>query len=255
MPLYSVSAPETVYVTLPATAVSSAAPVRVSPPLVLLAERRDAFFGGHLHASSEEATVRSAEATNLTVVLEDDIWEPIVGQPHLGPTELALHEAIVRGLVSSQSEPHGWASVVRHLLRPTDVHRVDDRTMLVDIPQAAAYQITQPETIVAHLPAAATLSRVPPRMRFPLIVRPSKGRARLSGSFVRDPSEEALHSAGTLELSIELLGDEWAPQVGRLGNEADRQVATALLDGILPQALAEGVQAPRGWSAVVRKSH
>ena len=45
---YGITQPETVHVTLPATAVSSGAPIRVDPPMIILAERRAARFGGHL---------------------------------------------------------------------------------------------------------------------------------------------------------------------------------------------------------------
>ena len=250
--LYSVHAPETVYITLPAVAVSSAEPIRVEPPLVVIAERRRARFGGHLSASPEESTIRSEGTTNLTIVLEDDTWHPTVGQPHLGRDEHNLQLAIVNGLVSSQSEPHGWAFVVGRALLPTDVHRVDDRTLLVDIRQAASYQITAPESIVAVVPAAATLSRVPPRMHAPLVLRPSLGRARLSGSLLLDASESAITSGDELTLAITLIGDSWAPAVGRLGGADDDAVARALLDGIAPAPLLEGGQAPKGWHAVVQ---
>ena len=57
--------PETIHITLPATAVSSAAPIRVDPPLVIAAERRRARFGGHLAEEPEEATIRSDLLSNV----------------------------------------------------------------------------------------------------------------------------------------------------------------------------------------------
>ena len=248
--LYSISEPETIYITLPPNSVRSAAPIRVSPPLVIVAERRTARFGGHLHEHNEEFTLRSDALSNLTITLEDDTWQPTVGQPHLGPEQYALQRAILDGLVASESSSStGWAQVVGPALQPHHVQRLDDRTMLIDLEQFAAYSINSPETVVALIPPSAVLSRVSPSMRSPLIIRPSQGRARLSGTFLDDASEAAVNSAATLTLAITLIGDAWNPAVGRQETAADDAVARDLLDGIVPS-----LDTAHSWASIVQAS-
>ena len=42
VPSFAISQPETIFITLPTTAVSSAAPIRVRPPLIIATSRRRA---------------------------------------------------------------------------------------------------------------------------------------------------------------------------------------------------------------------
>ena len=244
---YSITEPETLFLTLPPSAVSSAAPIRVYPPLVITAERRTARFGGHLVEEPEEATLRSDVLSNLTIVLEDDVWAAEVGQPHLGQRELNLQNALISSLVSQQNEPGGWLEVVQAGLHPEHVHRLDDKTMLIDLHQYVEFEIRAPETIVALVPPEAVLSRVSPVFLTPLVIQPSIGRARLSGSLLRLASEESVRDAGTLELSITLTGDEWGPNIGRQGSEADMDVARTLLAGIVPS-----LNLPTSWASIVQ---
>ena len=135
IPAYRITVPETIFITLPTTAVGSAWPIRVEPPLIISPSRRMAHFHGHLYANAEAATLRSDKLSNLTIVLEDDVWHPTVGQPHLGDAEYALQRAILDGLISNQDEPGGWHAIVQAALQADDVHRVDDRTLLIDLRQ------------------------------------------------------------------------------------------------------------------------
>ena len=137
--------------------------------------------------------------------------------------------------------------VVQAGLHPEHVHRLDDKTMLIDLHQYVEFEIRAPETIVALVPPEAVLSRVSPVFLTPLVIQPSIGRARLSGSLLRLASEESVRDAGTLELSITLTGDEWGPNIGRQGSEADMDVARTLLAGIVPS-----LNLPTSWASIVQ---
>ena len=87
------------------------------------------------------------------------------------------------------------------------------------------------------MPPEAVLSGRRTEFDAALLIRPVAGRARaLPGSLLHAPTEAALRAAQTLELVITLVGDEWAPEVGRQATAADRAVARALIDGIRPSA-------------------
>lgn len=65
--------------------------------------------------------------------------------------------AIVLGLISAQSETHGWNNDVIAALQSdlSKVVRTDDQTVTITIPATAAYSITSDETITVHVPASA----------------------------------------------------------------------------------------------------
>ena len=85
-------------------------------------------------------------------------------------------------------------------------------------------------------------------MSAPLILRPTLGRARLSGSLMARASEEAIREAGQLQLTITLDGDEWLPAVGRQGGAADEAVARQLIEGLRPSQAHD-----TSWAAVVQR--
>ena len=248
-PAYRIGRPETVVVRVPALALASATPIAAVPPLVLRAGARTVALGGHLVDAPHEATIQAEGGTNLTLILDDDVWQPTVGLPHLGAEARALALALLDGVVSAQAEPAGWRRVVRPSLSPTAVARVDDRTVRISLPPAAAYAISQPETLTVHVPPEAVLSAAPPVLRAALVLRPTAGRARLSGTFLRDASEAAVRSAAPLEIAITLQGDAWAPAVGRQ-EATDAAITDALLDGL--RSHADTADEPRGWAAIVR---
>ena len=250
VPNFRIGSPETLVVRLPPAAIASAAPIVASPPLVIRANSRRARFGGHLFEHAHEAVLQSDVSTNLTLILTDDVWAPVVGLPHLGATERALSQALLEGIISCQSEPAGWHAVLRRALRPEDVQRIDDATLAITLPPAADYAIVAPETLVFAVPPDALLSRAPIELDAPLVVRPSAGRARLSGSFLIEPSEEAVRSSGTLEIAISLVGDSWVSAVGRQEPGLDDEIARALLDGLTP--LGGANSEPSGWAAIVQ---
>ena len=242
---FYISEPETISLRLPSTAVGSAAELTAFPPLVIRPEPRTVRFGGHLYEHPHEETLQSL-GTNLSLVLDGDAWQPFVGQPHLGPAEHALAVQLLHGLRSAQSEVGGWHAVVLPGLRPDAIRRLDDRQLVITIPPTASYAIRAQESIVAVVPPEALLSAVRPTLAAALVVRPSAGRARLSGSLLREASEEAVKNAATLTLAITLEGDAWRSTVGRQGLDDD-PIAQALLDGLQPRS-----QEPRGWAATVR---
>ena len=142
-PLYSISEPETIFVQLPATALRSDASMFASPALVISADPGFGRFGAHLDANPQEEVLRMYSGTNLSMVLSGDSWVPTVGQPHLGEEALELNVALVRGLISAQSEVTGWNQVVLPGLLGalTGLVRINDQTVLIEIPHFANYEI------------------------------------------------------------------------------------------------------------------
>ena len=250
-PLYSISEPETLFVQLPASALSSDVSLFASPALVIGADAGVGFLGGHLHANPREEVLRAATGTNLSLVLGGDSWQPTVGQPHLSAEARQLNADLISGLISAQSEASGWNRVVlpRLLGALGGIVRLDDHAVLLELPHLADYEITAPETISALIPPAAVRSGRRAAMSSTLVVRPTTGRARLAGSFLHNPSEEAIRAAGTLELTISLTGDRWSPEIGRQASTADHAVARALLAGISPS-----LSVPSAWGSVVQQA-
>ena len=86
--LYSITAPETVKVSIPAVAVASARASRKPVEAVVLATRGTVRVGGDLLDAASDAGLRESVTSTLELALEGDTWLPNLGQPNAATSVL-----------------------------------------------------------------------------------------------------------------------------------------------------------------------
>ena len=246
---YDISAPETVAVEVPAAACSSGQDVPVVPSFIIRAQSGAASMHGALLNASDELSLVGPGSYPLYLTLHGSEWTRDVGR------ERDATLAVLRSIVSEQSEAAGWNRVVRVGLEPRHVARIDDTTLRLTVPQFGLYSISVPETIGVSLPPAAVSSASNLSSSALLTISPRRGRAFVSGgSLPRDPAEATLR-AGRSTLEVELLGDSWrqdpaentTAEGAHAAGSAEGAAATALLLGSLTSAQ----NGSHGWNAVV----
>ena len=231
---YAPRTPETVRLTLPGSAVASGAPLSLGS-FVVTVDAGSATLSGSLAATPTEAALRSAEPQTLRLTLEGDTWAPTVG------LEGDVTNALLSSLSSAQSEAAAWLEVVKPGLSSTDLERLDAHTLVLTVPQRAAYDIAAPETISWSVPAEATfgLHRYEPEA---IELLPTAGSAKMLGSMMVRNTDAQLQNDEEISLVVRLTGDSWVAAVDQ-GGEVTRE----LLAG-----LASAQSEAYGWNAVVR---
>ena len=87
-----------------------------------------------------ETELVDTEQRTLELLLDGDVWEQRMGLHDFAPTA-----ELLAGLQSMVSQRSGWDNVVqRALAKGANVRRVDERQLLLTLPQFAAYEIDFP---------------------------------------------------------------------------------------------------------------
>ena len=68
-----------------------------------------------------------------------------------------VRQDIINGLVSAQSEAHGWNAEVKAKIAVTDVVRTSDTVVTITLDAESLYDITAQETITVTVPTSATV--------------------------------------------------------------------------------------------------
>ena len=231
LPQYYVSAPETLDVTLPATALRSDAPLRLSAPLALLVNStngRPSLSGSLLRRASLVETSVQLEHLVLRVTLADDLWRDPITEP------MALE--IASSISAAPDSARGWQAVVQPALTLSNISRVNDTVLDVAVVTQRAYDLWAgaPELLSIALPASAVRQEVLPD----LVVEPATCTVGVEGSLAG--AQESALREGT-RLVVVLSGCTWRTDVGADG------AAQALLFGGLLSRQAE----PSGFNALV----
>ena len=216
---YAPRTPETVRLTLPGSAVASGVPLSLGS-FVVTVDAGSATLSGSLSATPTEAALRSAEPQTLRLTLQGDTWSPMVG------LEGDVTSALLSSLSSAQSEAAAWLEVVKPGLSSTDLERLDAHTLVLTVPQRAAYDISAPETISWNVPAEATASGLA-YWPWNIAVQPRPGIATLGGTLLLDRQERTMRGGGKT-LIIRLSGDTWAASLVA----PTEAVADELFDGL-----------------------
>ena len=87
---------------------------------------------------------------------------------------------LLDGLRSAQQEPHGWNRVILPRLDFRAVTRLNDSTLSIRLPQAAHYQVEEPETVTLSLSAHTLTSNLPLVATPSIVLRATAGSAVLS---------------------------------------------------------------------------
>jgi hypothetical protein len=115
--------------------------------------------------TDSESIVREGETAPLNVSISDAIAATESKDARKISTTFddAVRSDIILGLISAQSEAHGWNADVRAALLAdvSVVVRSTSNIVTVTLPAVAAYNITAQETITGYVPSSAVTAGVP----------------------------------------------------------------------------------------------
>ena len=169
---YNTTAQEVITATIPASALTSAAPLVASPTFTVdnVPAPAAAVTGT---APNQLASVIAAGGTTLIITLTEDTWIA-AGTGPIGTT--AQSQSIIDGIDSNLAEATGWDAEVKANLTPaTDMVRTSDTVCTITIP-SSSLSITATETITTTIPAAVLVTSASPVIAPGFTVRsPSTG--------------------------------------------------------------------------------
>lgn len=159
---YSITTPETVTVTIPATALVESEDSIVATPTFEITATSDpvAALTGTLADNATEAQIVAGGET-LIITLTDDTWVAA------GATFDGQRQAIINGMDSAQSEATGWDAEVKAKEVVTAVVRTNNTIVTITLTAAAAYDVSANETLTVTVPAAALVTSASPVVATP----------------------------------------------------------------------------------------
>ena len=214
---YATALPETLTLVVPPALVASQQPLTATfgvdgeaESALLLPDAGHVTINGSFVGRATRADIRSEETHVIGLTLGGGAsWDPAVG--HDGEASAAL----LAGLASEQSEVLGWNNVLLGGATPLGfehISRIDDATVVVAVPQAAAYSVAAPETLRFSIPAEALVSRrsISAAEPLTLAVNETNGAPALLGTLTHSSSlrEDAVQRSA-LELQVALSDDVW----------------------------------------------
>ena len=152
---YEIESPETITLTLPASATASGNRIFVSPAFRIRAASGAARISGRALGRVTEEDIRQNGAIEFEVTLYNDTFAPLVGHRHVDPYATTL---LLRGVRSAQHEESGWNAVVLPVLARKNVMRDSTTHLTVHLPICTTYDISAPETISVAIPPEAVSS-------------------------------------------------------------------------------------------------
>ena len=255
---YSISYPETITVTVPASAVAGKRDLLVPYNFTIAPTPGVITLSGPPIAASSEAYMRDAILNRtILVTLQGDEWDPAIMAGRATRSLLVADESpepaliwsLINGLSSAQHEPGGFDAVLQ-LNRSAVRVRVPSPTELeIDLPPMEAFDILRPETLTLAIPPGAVVSRSVPLVPKSWIILPSVGIPSLRDA--AEPDAPLLESVRELALQINgttiffhILSDSFTPEVG-----GDSLESVMIVDSITSRQSEE-----HGWNAIVRRS-
>eukprot|EP00966_Prymnesium_polylepis_P054115 1251029-Prymnesium_polylepis.1 len=159
-----------------------------------------------------EAVCNESALLNSTIRLKlnNDTWASDVGAETAAGS--AIGQRLLGGMYSAQEEATGWTKVVREMLTPSAIQRLDDTELLVTVPIAPGYHIVSPETIQVYAPADAIVSgqMLVSLPALEIVATQIDIQAALAGSLYEQGEEAFLRSPeATAYLQVHLTNDTW----------------------------------------------
>ena len=142
---YEIASPETVRVTAPEAALTSARQVQGLPSFVIRPTRGVGRLSSSLVGNNSEADVQGGGMA-VTVTLFGDSWAPSIGQKGSGDAS-SLTQQVLRAFISAQDEKSGWNTIVTPELTYTDVSYVSGSSVTVQLPPFPVYDLQKAELI------------------------------------------------------------------------------------------------------------
>ena len=188
-PLYAITHPETIVVTIPVGALTSNQSIVAAPALRVQAMAGFALIEGDLTNRTYESRVRLGERIDFNLTLRNETWLAGVGETET-PAQRLLGETLIRGILPSGrwgGEPSGWLHVVQPALLAMPIlplTRVGDDRIIFSLPAAPNYDITAPETLTltVHPTLVVAEAAVVADPLVPIRVQP--GIATLHGTLI-----------------------------------------------------------------------
>eukprot|EP00966_Prymnesium_polylepis_P015171 350514-Prymnesium_polylepis.1 len=140
---YSIRAPETITLMVPASATTLKRTVQ-APSIVVTASAGVLRVTGALRFGCTDEMLRAAEAVDAVLALDGDYFKPAIGMDD------ALTNSFLAGLQSSLVSASGWESAVRPLLSRHSLQRINDSAVRLRVPQALAYRLNDTETVMIN---------------------------------------------------------------------------------------------------------
>lgn len=144
-------------------------------------------------------------SNTILITLTNDNWVAS------GTTFNNQRQNIIDGLTAATSQTLGWNNLVRDTaLQVSDVTRVSDTIVQIDLPAVPGYAISSAETITCTIPAAALLnsnSAVVAGSTFTIKPQEFQPTVTLSGTL--DGAAEATIVSGGATLIVTLTNDTW----------------------------------------------
>ena len=148
--------------------------------------------------------------TNVDLTPGTDAWVSELGGDN------AATRALLEGLVSRQSEAHGWNAIARTRLSHDALTRVNDHRVTIRISGFADLDVAAPETIRLAVPAAALVSaRATEALGPDVVIVPARGSAALSGTLLTRPYERTVQSVEGGQLLFTLSDDGFVDTLGQ----------------------------------------
>ena len=148
---YAIASTETITVTVPATALTSAGAITATPTIAITAVTESAAITGTIGGGATEQAVRDGGGTIL-ITLANTTWVPAAASEFDNQ-----RQNIIDGLVAADSQTYGWNNEVKNKLGVTAVVRTNDTLVTITIPAGDVedYRIVTNEVITTTVPATA----------------------------------------------------------------------------------------------------
>ena len=225
-PIYTVTAPETIRLNIPALAISTRLDSPVIGYAVINATAGTARLGGNFVTLNSEGYFRDSGGGNyVDIVLQDDFWDE-----HILDGQLMRAEARV-DFYSEASEPTGWNQIGRREIAISTATLLNSTALRLVIPSIPNYDITSPEVLALQIPAGAVRSRQVINAASAARIRAGGGSARLGGTLVFTTLlGEFVNVSDAFVVRLEILdtrSHEWHPDL-----LTDTSHGTAALDAL-----------------------
>ena len=251
LPGYSIDAPESIEILLPAASVVSRNEIRATPSLLIRATPGVLSVNGTLVDLAVESTLQDGTST-LEINARGDRWIEAFGNP-LTVEGRAAAAALARGIGGDSPSNTSWTKAVTPaLLGESDVTNftaysvevVSNETLRLLLPRVYTYDVLLPELIGITVAPELLMSHSSLTLPGAFSIVPTPGTASVGGSFLYNATEAQIsfnRTVSDLTLKIFLKADTWQELIG-----VDPAATAAVLAGIRSQQ-----SEPFGWNAIV----
>eukprot|EP00163_Fabomonas_tropica_P034660 TRINITY_DN96_c0_g1_i7.p1 TRINITY_DN96_c0_g1~~TRINITY_DN96_c0_g1_i7.p1 ORF type:complete len:4713 (-),score=554.72 TRINITY_DN96_c0_g1_i7:428-12508(-) len=233
---YSITASESLVVTIPNAAIVGTVDVVATPSLTLVNKvQGTATVSGLITTTMNgEGDIILGGAT-IDVTLTSDTWASTIGVNN------GITTAFLNGITAASTQLAGWTNVVKAGLDHSHVTRVSDSLVRVSLPPFPGFAITANEDITVAIPSSTVTSGNAPVMSNNTFIIIDNGVRSASLSGIAGLTEGILVATGRT-LTLTLTADAWDPTIGGFNSKT-----TALIAGLVSAQSEAG-----GFNARVR---